>query len=544
MSEPLIGSENSEMTVTAATTMSVEAEATAVLDVESPVQEQRHLGGDPAHHDLKRKTARGALVSTFGQGSNFVLRLGSMIILARLLTPEDFGLVGMVTACTGFLGLFRDAGLSMATIQRAQITHEQTSALFWINGVVGALLAALCVVMAPFLTRFYHEPRLLWLTIAAGAGFVFNGLSAQHRAVLQRELRFGLVTAIDLGALVLSIGVGIAMAVVGMRYWALVGMALTIPVISAFALWIFGGWLPGLPRRGADVLSMIRYGGTVTLNTVIVYVGYNMDKVLIGRFLGAEALGIYGRAYQLINIPNDNLNSAIGLVAFPALSRLQNDAVRLKNYFLKGFGLFLSLVMPITTGSALFAEDIVRVFLGSKWGAAVPVFRLLAPTILAFAIMNPQSWLMFATGRPMRSLKIALVITPVVILGYVAGLSYGTPGVAAGFSISTVILALPVIAWARQGTSITFMDEIKVIMRPLIAVLIGAVAALAAWHYIQLLTFPLARLILANAVLFGVYAAVLLFGMGQREVYLSLMRDMGIWPIFGRKKPKSAKPGL
>lgn len=293
-------------------------------------------------HDLKGKTARGALISIFGQGANFVIRLGSMVILARILAPADFGLLGMVTAFTGFLGLFRDAGLSMATVQRASISREQTSMLFWVNLVVGALLAGLCAAAAPILTRFYHEPRLFWMTVVIGTGFIFNGGAAQHRATLQREMRFAALAIIDVASIALSIVLSIAMAMAGQGYWALVGMALCPNTLGLLGVWLAGGWMPVAPRRGTGVIAMLKYGGTVTLNNLLSYIACNTDKVLLGRFWGAEALGIYGRAYQLINLPTDNLNSTIGLVAFPALSRLQNDPERLKKYFLKGYGLFLS----------------------------------------------------------------------------------------------------------------------------------------------------------------------------------------------------------
>ncbi len=512
------------------------SKASPTADVVNEPQGSAGPAGEPAPHDLKGKTARGALVSAFGQGANFVLRIGSTMVLARLLVPADFGLVGMVTACTGFLGLFRDAGLSMAAIQRASITREQTSMLFWVNLVVGVLLAGLCAAVAPILTRFYHEPRLFWMTVLIGTGFIFNGAGAQHRATLQRSMRFAVLAAIDVVSIVASVVLGIGMAMAGQGYWSLVGMTVCPPAVSLIGGWWAGRWIPGPPRRGADVLSMLKYGGTVTLNNVVVYIAYNADKVLLGRFWGAQTLGIYGRAYTLINLPMENLNSTIGLVAFPALSRLQNEPVRLKSYFLKGYGLFLSLVMPVTMGCALFAEDIIVVFLGPKWSEAVPVFRLLAPTILAFALINPLAWLMLATGKAKRSLKIALVLAPVVILGYLAGLSSGPQGVAAGFSIATVLFALPVIFWATRGTSITVGDILRVIMRPLLSILIGACATLGAWSLIHLLAPPLLRLTVASAVLFGVYGVVLCFVMGQKEIYLGLLQEIGIWPFVKRRK--------
>jgi O-antigen/teichoic acid export membrane protein len=517
----------------------VNANSASTGDVaDEPHGNRDRAAGFAAHHlhDLKGKTARGALVSTFSQGANFVLRLGSMVVLARILAPADFGLVGMVTACTGFLQLFRDAGLSMATIQRASISREQTSMLFWVNLVIGGVLAALCAAVAPILTRFYHEPRLFWMTVILGTSFVLNGAAAQHRAVLQRNMRFAVLAIIDVTSIVASVSLGIGMAMAGQGYWALVGMVICQNAVGLLGVWTAGGWLPVGPRRGTGVISMLKYGGTVTLNNLVAYIAANADKVLLGRFWGAEALGIYGRAYQLINLPTENLNATIGMVAFPALSRLQNDPERLRNYFLKGYSLFLSLVMPITIGCALFAEDIVRVFLGPKWGATVPLFRLLAPTIFSFALVNPLTWLMLATGKAKRSLKIGLVIAPCMILGYAAGLRYGPAGVAAGFSIALALCVAPIIYWATRGTPVSAIDTVKVLIRPLLAILVGAGATLMAWPLIHSLEPVLLRLFVANAVLFGVYTGVLLFVMGQKAVYLGLIREIGVWPLAGRRR--------
>lgn len=534
MADSIPGADRTITAPSVATGIDPVAQASSAVDVVSEPIGAGDSAPDPALHDLKRKTARGALISAFGQGASLFFRMGSMVVMARLLVPEDFGLVGMITACTGFLGLFRDAGLSMATVQRASITRAQTSMLFWINLAVGGLLAVLSAAIAPILVAFYHEPRLLWATIVLGLSFVFNGAAAQHRAVLQRDMRFAVLAFVDIVALLVSIAVGVGIAIAGQGYWALVGMTLSVHAVSFVGVWIAGAWVPDLPRRGAQVWSMLSYGGTVTLNSVIVYLAYNTDKVLLGRFWGAATLGIYGRAYQLINLPTENLNTTIGQVAFPALSRLQNNPERLRNYFLKGYGLFLSLVMPITLGCGLFADDIIRVFLGAKWDAAVPVFRLLAPTIFTFALINPLAWLLLATGRAKRSLMISLVLAPVVMLSYAAGLRFGPNGVAAGFSAGTMLLAVPVIIWATRDTAITAIDTLKEIMRPFLSIAFGAGAALAAGGLTGLIASPLLRLVAENSILFGVYAIVLLFVMGQKTIYLGLLREIGVWPFTGR----------
>ena len=278
---------------------------------------------------------------------------------------------------------------------------------------------------------------------------------------------------------------------------------------------------------------MLAYGGAVTLNNLIVYVAYNIDKVFIGRFWGAAALGIYGRAYQLINLPTENLNSTIGLVAFPALSRLQNDPVRLRRYFLKGYSLFLSLIMPITLACALFADDIIVVFLGPTWREAASVFRLLSPTILTFALVHPFYWLMLASGRASRSLGIAFVVTPVLIVSYVLGLTHGPQGVAVGFSIVMVLSIVPVLLWAKHGTPITLKDILRAVAPSSTSVIIGAGAALAARPIVDLVDPVFVRLVVEATILFGTYAFALLFVMNQKPMYAALLRETGLWPAGG-----------
>lgn len=490
--------------------------------------------GKPA--DLKQRTARGAVISAGSQVATLVFRMGSMMIMARLLLPQDFGLIGMVTAFTGFLSLFRDAGLSMATIQRATITNAQTSTLFWINLAVGGLLAALAAIGAPILATFYGEPRLLWVTVALGSSFIFNGGAAQHRAMLQRNMRFGTLATIDIASLILGTVAGIGAALAGLGYWALVVMTTAYPAVVLLGVWWATRWIPGLPQRGAGVRSMLWFGGTITLNSVVVYLAYNADKVLIGKVCGAEALGIYGRAYQLINLPTESLNTTLGSVAFPVFARVQEEPERLRRYFLRGYSLFLTLVMPITMACALFAADIVRVFLGEKWHEAAQVFRLMAPTIIAFALVNPLAWLMLAVGKAGRSLKIAFLIAPVVVLSYVIGLSKGPNGVAAGFSIAMTLLVVPIIWWAKHGTLVRGKDIAMAVLMPLLAILVGAAVVLATNGAVGRVQPTLVRLILESSILFGVYLFVLLFVMKQKATYLQLLRDTGLWPRSSRAR--------
>ena len=493
--------------------------------------EQAQPPADPDVLTIGRRTAQGAVVTTIATAAAFVLRTGSMITLARLVVPRDFGLVGMVTAFTGFLALLRDGGLSMAAIQRSSVTDDQTSTLFWINLAVGAALAGLCAAAGPVLARFYGEPRLPAIALFIGLGFLFNSAGIQHRALLQRAMRFRILAAIDTASLMLSIVIVIAMAAAGAGYWAVAMMTVALPALSTAFAWGITRWVPGAPRRRTGVRAMLWYGGSVTLNNIIVYIAYNTDKVLLGRFWGAEALGIYGRAYQLINIPNENLNSCVGLVAFPALSRMQHDPARLRQYFLKGYGFFQCLILPIACSCLLFADDIVRVFLGPKWSAAAGIFRLLAPTVVAFALVNPLAWFMFAAGRTRISLKISSLIVPIVVGAYSLGLRAGPQGVAFGFSAAMTLLVVPITWLAIRDTAIALRDIVQVVMHPMMSIIAAAAVVMVLGGWTHQVEPALLRLAVDSSMLFGIYAFVLLWVLDQKSEYAATLRQAGLWPV-------------
>ena len=476
--------------------------------------------------DLKGKTIRGGLARLFAVGAGFLLRLGSLMVLARLLGPEDFGLVGMVTAFTGFLGVFRDFGLSSAAVQRTTITEVQMSTLFWINILLGLLLMAVAFAMAPAIAAFYRNPQLFWVTAVLALGFLFNAAGIQHSALLQRQMRFTALAMISVVSSIVAIAIGISGARAGYGYWALVLMTVASPLVATVGVWSSTGWVPGMPRRRLGIRSMMHFGGTLTLNGLVAHVAYSADKVLIGRFWGADAIGIYGRAQQVINTPTDGLNSAVGEVAFSALSRLQDDPIRLRSYFLKGFSLVVGLTLPITVACALFADDVVFCLLGPKWKDAAAIIRLMAPTIAILAIINPLGWLIYSLGLVARSLTIALVFTPIMITGYAIALPYGPKGVAFAYSVVMILWVIPHILWCVHGTAISFRDILLAVNRPLASGILAGALAFGVRLICGEFVSPLPRLFLENGALLVTFFGVMLFVAGQKSLYLDLLRSL------------------
>jgi O-antigen/teichoic acid export membrane protein len=499
-----------------------------------------HVLAQPAAADLKRKSVVGGVAAVSAHGAGFVVQSATTMVLARLLSPQDFGLQGMVVVVTGFLALFRDAGLSMATIQRLEVTHEQTSTLFWINVAIGAILAALCATSAPLIAAFYHEPRLYWIAVVSGANFLVNGLGAQHGALLARAMRFVTTAKIGVLSLIAGSAVGIVMALLGCRYWSLVGMALAISIVSTAAVWLAVPWRPGPPRLGSGIRSMLHFGGLATCNSVVVFLAWNAEKLLLGRFWGANALGLYGRAFQLVTLPVQQLNVALGGVAFPALSRIQHDAKRLASSFLRGYSMVVSLTVPIAISCTLFSEEIVRIVLGAKWMEVAPIVRLLAPVALVFAVANPLSWLVLSTGRVRRALAMSSAMTPLVILAIVLGLGHGPKGVALGYSLAMSLLIIPIAAWSKLGTEVTWADLWEATKPPFLSGLFAAAAGLLVKLMLCSRLSPMLCLMAGVGLLLGIYAWVLLIIMKQKHVYMDVLFQL--WPRLKARQERAVEP--
>jgi len=496
---------------------------------QSPEAEEG-LTGVTAPGEFKRRSIRGGTATVLGRGSAAVLQIGTTLILARILSPADYGLQAMVLTLVNLCSLFQDAGLSSATVQRPTVTNDQISTIFWINVGLGAFLTAAVASAGPLLVSFYKDPRLLWITVASASVFFFNSLAIQHRSMLNRAMRYTANAKIEITAAVTGSVVAIVMAVLGCGYWSLICQNITLSVVQTIAAWLAMRWIPGKPRWTSEIRAMLRYGGTVTLNSFVVYVSYNAEKVLLGRYWGAAPLGLYGRAYQLSNLPVQQATDSFSAVAFPTLSRLQGDPPRLVRAYLKAHSLVVSITVPAVISCAIFANEVVRILLGPKWGGAVPIVRLLAPAMLVFALMNPMSWLLRATGLVERSLKIAIFIAPVMVLAVLAGLRYGPNGVAIGYSAAMVLLFIPLIAWAKHGTGVSSRDYWDAIKRPLSAGFIAGAAGWCTQYALRNSLPPFPLFAVAISVMGASYLGILLFVMGQRAQYTELLTH-----LFARK---------
>lgn len=468
------------------------------------------FGNEPVLAELKMKSVRGSTATVAGQAVNLFIRTGSMMILARLLTPFDFGLVAMVNGVTGFVGLFKDAGLSMATVQREKITPAQISTLFWINVALSLALMLLLWALAPFIALFYHEPRLTMITVALGGAFLLGGLTVQHQALLRRQMKFTTLSIIDILSLCSGIATSIVMALMGFGYWAVVGNAVAAAFVNAVCVWVALGWIPGAPKRGCGTHSMLHFGGNVAGVNVASYFARNADNILVGWCWGAGVLGFYDKAYQLLMLPINQINSPISAVLMPALSRLQSAPKDLRDYFLGSYSLIVGITIPIILAICMFAHEVVYIVLGPKWQESAVIFQLLGPAALVGAILNPFGSLLVATGFSRRAFRISLVVCPLIVLSFVLGLSYGARGVAISYSMMMALLVVPLILSMIHGTVIGFGDVVRAVRYPALAGVCAFLAGTAYKWCVPLSASPALIGVSGCAIVVSVYAFILL----------------------------------
>jgi PST family polysaccharide transporter len=429
----------------------------------------RILDVDHIKPDLKERTVRGGAVTIIAQIIKQALSICSIVILARLLTPHDFGLIAMVTAVTGFALVFKDMGLSMATVQRAEIDNEQISTLFWINVAFSLFIFALTSGLAPVIAWYYKEPKLIWITISLSVGFIFGGLTVQHQAILKRQMRFISLTFIEIASSILGIGVGIGLSLVGASYWALVLMQLTIALSSAVGTWMLCPWHPGRPVRIGKVRSMLIFGSNLTGFNIINYFARNIDNFLIGRYFGAQQLALYSKAYALLLLPISQINTPISNVLIPALSRLQSEPDRFRRAYLKAISTIGFFTMPVAAFLLLNSKEVILLVLGQQWIGAAKIFQVLAIASFLQPIANTTGWLFISMGRTRDMLKWRLATCWFGPIAYAIGLYfYGTIGVAYGHVFASLVLTIPVIWYAQKGTGIGTLRILKAILQPFV----------------------------------------------------------------------------
>lgn len=499
---------------------------------------------DPPHDDVKSHAASGFIFSSASQLVRIITQFLSVIVLARLLEPSDFGLIAMVTPVYSFAMLFNNLGLNQATIQKPKITSEEVNSFFWISVGVSMAVCLLLIALSPVVSWFYKEPRTAPLTIAMALLIITSGLGNQHGAIMVRRMQFRLQGILGMVSIVASLIGSVIWAYLFGGYWSLyVGLAVG-SIISLAGVWLCVKWRPSAPAIAPETTKMLRYGLGITGTYLADFIAGAVNNAAIGHVLGERTLGLFDRASKLMSAPLAQMVNPISNVVGPILYRLEHDADRYRRTFLR---MLASLTLAITPGViwAISLPDVlITTLLGAKWVETIPIFVPLSLSALPLLINSAVWWLVVTQGRAGDTAKWGMFNAVASIAALFIGLPFGIVAVANATAISHFIRA-PFLWWyASRVGPVNFGH----IIRTLIPQTVGGVASFTVLKLLQSFelfgpwSLMIVGLILSYAV---ALMAIALFPSGR----VAIARDYGflkymIKKILGRIPPADVEPVL
>ena len=469
------------------------------------------------NNSLRQHATRGFLVTGLSQFIKFAVQTGSVVALARLLHPVDYGLVAMVAPIFGFVMMLQDFGLTQATVQKRDITAEQVSTMFWLNLALSCALAIILALCAPLIARFYGEAKVAPLTVAFASLVALNGLGSQHMALLNRQMRFGALALIDTVGAVASLMASLLFAILWDNYWALFVGSLMLSLVPVLGSWLLVRWVPKRPARATGLRSILGFGGGLTGFGFANFFARNLDNVLIGRRWGDSALGIYDRAYKLLLLPLQQVNAPLGRVMLPILSNLSGEPTRYSAAYCNTLRQMLVIVLPGVVFMIATADILVPTILGHEWIAAGNVFGALGYVGLVQPLNNSSGWLFISQARTREFMFWGIFSSITSVIAFIIGLPAGAYGVALAYAVSEIIRT-PILWWVvtRSGP-VKRADLLRTVAPHAAAVGISLIVAHLARGLLSEPAVPTMALVLVLA--YSSYLAVIaLFGNGRAAI--------------------------
>lgn len=416
---------------------------------------------DPLPIDLTSATLGGLAWVAGGRVVQHVAVIAATAVLARLLTPTDFGLVAMTTVFTGFAAVFVDLGLTAALVQRSRLSEAHLSAALSVNIGTSLILAAVLAALSPLIAALYGEAIVMPMMLVLVIAFPLSALAAVQVGLAERAMDFRRLTRIETGATVVSFGVAVVAAASGLGVWSLVLQPVVQAGARSAALWWSSDWRPARRLDRAAARELLDYGGHLAGANATNYWIRSVDQLAVGAFAGAGQLGLYSRAAQLVLLPLTQITWVSGRVMFPALSRLNTATLRARAAYLRAVGLIAFVAFPLMVILFVAAVPLIAVLLGGQWAGSVPIFRILCVVGLVQSVTATAGWLYQSHGRTRWMFRWGLVNVAVTCVAVAIGVHWGAIGVASAYAIRTVLLAGPALAISGSLVGLRLRDHLR-----------------------------------------------------------------------------------
>lgn len=470
---------------------------------------------------LSRQSIASGLITFAAQPIKLIMGIGATAILARLVTPADFGLVAMISPLVLLVDSLSNFGLETATIQQQNLSHQQASLAFWFSLKINAAVIALMIAMGPVLAWFYQQQALSQITVVMAIGAFSLCLSFQHKALLQRQMKFGLLTSIELIAIALSTLCAIAAAWQDLGYWALVLQIVVMQVVQSIAYWTTCRWRPSPPASKKQlekqlekhpedsIRSMFSYGANLTGFRFITRISMQIDRILVGYISGATALGFYDVAYRWAYFPFIQIYAPLFDVVVSSLSRTYNNPTTYRKYARWSLTLLFSLCMPALALLYVTAQDVLLILLGKQWLTAIPIFQLLLIAVFVSTLSRVTKWLYISSGQTKRQLRWGLIQTPITIAAVAIGAHWGAYGIAAGYTIGICALTYPAVIVCLKDSPLTLADFFIAVWPAATASVLSALALFSITPLLaSIVTNNLLKLCIQSIVFSMLYCAI------------------------------------
>jgi teichuronic acid exporter len=454
---------------------------------------------------LSRRAFSGVLLMLASTGFQAVLSIGVLAILARLLSPADFGLVTAAMIIVAFSQLFGQMGIGPAIVQKPVLSPTHRKVGFTAALLFGVLIGLLVAASAPLVAAFFRQPEITPIVQVMAFVFPVSAVSAVADGLLQREMKFKQIALINSFSYLVGYGaVGTVFALLGAGAWSLVAAQLGLALVRASISVVLERHSMGLSLRLTELRELVGYGAGFSLTRIANYFANQFDNIVVGRALGVDMLGIYSRSHQLMMAPANLLGSAADRVLFPVFASVQGDQVRLTRSFMRTLDAITLVATPISVVSVITAPEIVTVLLGDKWTAVVLPFQLLVATLVFRSAYKICDSLVRAVGAIKRHASNQAVFATLVLAGSVAGAGFGLPGVAAGVAIAILTSYGLMLRLCASLVSIPLKSFVVVFARNAAFAVLAALVAIVCRRTMVMAGYP--PLVVLAAVGTGVFA--------------------------------------
>ena len=458
------------------------------------------------YRHVRDASVRGAGAGAVALVAKGVLRLGSIALLARLLTPADFGLVAMAGTVLNLFLIVADLGLLMASIQRRHVSDDELSTLFWINAGGGFVLASLTIASAPLLALIFDEPRLVGPAAALSLTLIAVGIGAQHEAIIRRRMNYGFLHTTVVISQTIGLGGALVAAVSGLGYWALILQYVVAQGVRAVLLWSGSRWRPRRPGRGVDVVPMLKYGSQLVPSHLLAHAARSFGEIVVGVGSGAADLGLFRRSYGIATLVEE-VRQPLKPIVPASLSRLQDDHSEFSRFYVHAFSLSSLVGCAVIGWMTAEASVVVKLVLGDQWLAAIPLVRLLAPAGLAVALGSAIEWMLTPLGQMKRLLALRVLRVVAIVAGVLVGWRWGVPGLAAGYSVGACVSLVLELCGATARTKVSLGSLTGAVVRPILAAAGAGYVIFSIVTTVSAVTFLL-ELLLYVAMFLAIHAAL------------------------------------